>query len=1077
MWWCRGWLLNTLNYQIEKNLRESIYKNEAYRENRWNIIERQVLQWSASPLKYVFLLGVAWLSSMICMYFLLPEIRQLIPHWRQPWDELIKWQGTFLGGQLTIIGLIFPLVAGFVGVLLRSKSASRALWSIYSHHSGFMFTGLSGLTLSAIIVFGQLAHPWLGHSIEVVFSIGVSFWLLFNIASSGWFLYATFRFVETDNQNNMVLRYCMNETLITEIESRLSQLIPMMATETGLLPLNKEEGGAPQVCSLSFSHDNVNQYEISFKRRRYLKNIRFRLLSVYIWFWKQTSSPSAVGNKEPTLVLPLSDKTQADKKWVLARSNSSTFGRIDRFLIRSCYTFSKTPPIKTSNMRPVIHALVGNIEDALREDNIRQFELAMRDMEQWHTDIMAAAAFIIDDREWNNWLLLNDGSFFGNSLFDELLREYYQVSRAVVQYLPKSKQYFEILCALYLHICGYKNTQLARRVVKELISGHYHIWLALVDWHKNVDSDQQDSLLSQQYESALRIFVGSWEKWPHWLPLKNTEWQQSRQAVEPYIHHLECTARQIVSALRHKELAAAEWAADMLVHWYDNAYIGGEPHQYRWRKSLLVYPELGGDVTEALWAKILNGQEHNDADAIRISLSNAWFDMRLVVAAYIFMKPTDEISPGIKKIISSLVDETRLRPSGGIDYIHHRIDSGAKILEAYIRQRSYWKDGNNTYGSWLDGVVGAFGRIEAPEYVSGRIYSGWGAEDIRHLQSAYMAMAISKSNREWTLSDQMFEFLFSDCCELKHREVFVNDLNEWLKPSDDIIEKSKLFLGDAFRPEILEYYKNSISVLIERIKSKNEAEILHAPIDRARLIQFGKYASETAFTIGNGRIPLALFNDIKFVGHMDDVNKYSVNITGYGRSNVAEEIEPNRAVNEEDWLDNIITQSVPLNLFECLINSSNFIENKFDDDRNLIKRVVDDAKTLTKEGYTPILFIGPWNVHDLLDAALWKYGGKTDEIPFAVRKDDGYADSYICHLENIEVYRMPFDKIGYSILTTKECFDLVSFRQIGDGQYVEVEFEEDEKDRAKGSLKLSYWMQPKFKDTPAYKYISTSEEE
>lgn len=1077
MWWRRGWLLNTLNYQIEKNLRESIYQNEAFRENRWNVIERQVLKWSASPIKYVLLLGFACLLNMTWVFIWLQEIRQVVPHWTQPWGDLIKWQGTFLGGQLTIIGLIFPLVVGFVGVLLGSKSASRALWRIYESYSGFMFTGLSGLMLSAFIILGQFAHPWLGHSTEVVFSIGVSLWLLFNIVFSGWFLYATFCFVASDHRNNVILRYCINETLIAEIESRLSQLIPMMAIERGLLPKNQEAEAVPQVSTISFSHDNINQYEISFKRLKYLKNIRFRLLSAYVWFWKQTTPPPARGDKEPTLLLPISDKTQNYKKRVLARSNSSTFNWINRFLIRMCYVFSKTPPIKTSNMMPVIHALVGSIEDALREDNIREFELAVREMEHWHADIMGAAAFTNDDGEWDNWLLLSNGSFFGNSLLDELSHQYFQVGRSVLRYLPKSKRYFEILCYFYLRIYGYKNKQLARRVVKELISDHYHIWHALMNWHKNVDSTQQDSVLSQQYESALRIFVGSWEGWPRRLPLGNTEWSQSKHTVEPYIHHLECTARQIVSALRHKELAAAEWAADMLVHWYDNAFIGREPHQYRWRKMLLVHSELGIDFKEAIWARILNGHEPNAADAILISLSNAWLDMRLVTAAYIIMKPADEFSPHINKIISSLIDETRLRPSGGIYNVHHRIDSGAKILEAYIRQRSYWKYGNNTYSSWLDGVVDSFGRIEAPEHVSGRIYSGWGAEDIRHLQSAYMAIAISKSNREWTLSDQMLEFIFSDIFVIQHRETLLSDLNKWLEPSSDIFEKSKILSGDAYRLEMLENYKKSISKLIERINSQNKAEILHAPIDQARLIELGKYASETAFTTSAGRIPLALFNDIEFVDQLDDANKYTVSINDYQRSEVVEGIETSHAVNESEWFDDIITQSVSVNLFKCLIKYSDFVEDSFDDERNLIKRVVDDARTLTKEGYTPIFLIGPWNVYQLLDSALWKYGGKKDELPFAVRKDDGYGDSYLCHLENIEVYRMPFSKIGFTILTARECFDLVRIRQIGDGRYVKVEFEEDENELTKGSLKLSYWMQAKFINTPAYKYNSTSEEE
>lgn len=132
MLWRTGWLLNTLNYNIEKNLKESIYKNESYIENKWGLLERQVVKWATSPGWYAILIFVAFLLNIICLNIWLPDIRTHIIKWIQPWSDLNDWQPVILATQLTIIGLIFPLVLGFVGLLLQNKSANKALWAVYS---------------------------------------------------------------------------------------------------------------------------------------------------------------------------------------------------------------------------------------------------------------------------------------------------------------------------------------------------------------------------------------------------------------------------------------------------------------------------------------------------------------------------------------------------------------------------------------------------------------------------------------------------------------------------------------------------------------------------------------------------------------------------------------------------------------------------------------------------------------------------------------------------------------------------------------------------------------------------------
>jgi len=166
-----------------------------------------------------------------------------------------------------------------------------------------------------------------------------------------------------------------------------------------------------------------------------------------------------------------------------------------------------------------------------------------------------------------------------------------------------------------------------------------------------------------------------------------------------------------------------------------------------------------------------------------------------------------------------------------------------------------------------------------------------------------------------------------------------------------------------------------------------------------------------------------------------------------------------------------------LNLYRHLIQGTSFVESQFDDDKELITRVVDDTTSLISNSFTPILFIGPWDIYTLLDSARWGLADKGEEFPFTVRKDDGYPDNYLCHVNEIEVYQMPFNRIGFSILVGREGFKHVSVRRVDHDQFVDVSFIEDETDRSTGTLKLSYWLKSTFRKVPAFKYISKHEDE
>ncbi|EGR0637447.1 hypothetical protein E5T98_21515, partial [Vibrio vulnificus] len=109
-------LLNSLQHHVDKNIDETLYQNKAFLSSEWNLLEHNILRWSQRHRYYIFLLFV--LSSLLVANLLLwkeeltPFALEYFPHW----NKLIDWQGAFLAGQLTIIGVVYPLVIGLIGV-------------------------------------------------------------------------------------------------------------------------------------------------------------------------------------------------------------------------------------------------------------------------------------------------------------------------------------------------------------------------------------------------------------------------------------------------------------------------------------------------------------------------------------------------------------------------------------------------------------------------------------------------------------------------------------------------------------------------------------------------------------------------------------------------------------------------------------------------------------------------------------------------------------------------------------------------------------------------------------------------
>ncbi|MEL4247018.1 hypothetical protein [Shewanella xiamenensis] len=1064
-------VLKSLQYHVNDNIDETLYQNKAFLSSKWNFLEHNILRWSQRHSYYIFLtcaLAILLVTNLLLWKEeLTPFAIEYFPHWK----KLIDWQGGFLAGQLTIVGVVYPLVIGLIGVIFQNNSGKKTQFPIYQMYSGFMFAGLSGLFLSIFIVAGYFLSASMEQSTYLAICITTALWLTLNILLTSWFFTTTFLMLDETKRDRLVVRFTIHELCETDIKQRIHKLLLLNSVRNNILA-NPDEN-VLKVDTYKFSNDQYNEIIVPSTSPIHVSNVYFAIINAVIryqvkklkvvsWFncwsfgkWlvskKGFSRFRLDSNAKPELILQPIWTGENEKGLVVVRYTDFELGWLSKALIKNSFTTKKNEGGHDKSLTSMMLGLVGSANDSIREKNTVEFKYALENIVKWHIEIASALSFLNDNGEADNWLLLPTASFFSRSYLDEILTEYYQIAKAAVELIPENIEYFDEI--IYLHkriFSGREN--LVKHEGFSLIQGSYFTWSLLMEW-RSYNSSSPDMRVANKYEDVLFDFVGSWESWLDYIELRSKRLDNFTDSIPLYLAHLEFTAHTAVSALRYNNVEAAGWGVDMLNNWFDKLSVEDYGHgfeEYEWHSELVTHDMLLKSFDEPSWIAALNGNEFKLKPAFNIAIMNAAFDLRIITACYILLKPNLNDDDRIRQYIRALISSDSIHSTGSIGGRTKSVSNASDILGAYIRHRDYPNYGGSNYGSWLSKVLESFGRVNEKRRVSGRIYSGWGRNDPHSMNSAYVEIAVSFSNNQWQLEHKWFDIIFSDAFRHQDRKSLVRDLQEWIKLSDEIKE---LFL--ISREEFdsnLDNFKVSVKKIIERIEKQQNDIVKDAEIDEEILTKFGLICSE-AFT-GEGHnfeFPMNLFKSVSFNGTPVEDNLCKLNIQGYLKERIAKSIDTNRAINEEDWLRELTGENLKLNILRKLLRYKTSDSKLYFN----VEDNINDISELSRKVLNPVLFSGSSELKQLLRQAKYKQDlADKFDISFV----DGYGRNYICHIGNVIVYSIHFSDVNFSLLTTKDLFDSIEIGKLMKRQFVKVNYEPSEIENI-GELSINYWMQ------------------
>lgn len=1022
-----------LSHHINKELKETLFKNEAYLDNRSSFLEESIVSWSNSYKKYLLLLVILCLMVGVNAYLWMSYITA---YFQIKKDSSLL--GILLTGQITIIGLIYPLVISLVSILFQDKAGKKVIFSLYQKFSGFMFAGLSGLLLAIVLSFSLIFNESLSSRISLVLNSTLIFWFIFNLFLTIWFFVKTLSILDENKKNEFIFRFVTNEVCKSDLKQRIRKVYLEDLYQNGLLKATDVDVLGPSKNSMP------NQYD---KEIGYITGKDKELYDVSLWklnlaIWLQTKVLKHSINKRShesrnfKLYVSIPAFTDKDKKATLAKYSGFDINPLVAFLIKNSVKYEKKSNKTDISISSALEAFTSPLYNALSNNDEKDFIESLDRLAKYHIQLADVLSFENNSGESDNWLLLSEGAWSG-SYFTGFMRNYYILLKQTVDKIPSNTQYFYHSLRFYRKIF-FEQKDITQSETETVLRNTLYLWVALLKWKKL--SDKADVAVSDGFEDSINNFVSIWEEWKNFY-IKH-KYKDTTKTYLILFEHLKNTSEMVVESLRFENDQALGWSTDMLIHWKNRTLdVQTYNEEYLWH-SEVIDTELLLQENTNLWSKIRKGNNENLESAINIALKNAYIDTRFLIVCS--MLANSENILRVKPYIDALLEEKRIHPTGTHDIKVRSINQASQLLGIYIRHKKFHSGGIENHSGWQAKLIESFSRKFSQKMVSGRVYAGWYNVSI---DNEFVQLIISYSSSKWKLSRDWLDILRSDIYSFSNRE----DIIRSFKVLIDIAQKTsdyKLLSSKKTTVEAATYCTNfveSMEELINEIEQINNNHIISSKIDRTILSELAKLPSSN-FMADKTKFPLNMF---------DIIRKEQAGLISSSRRVLQEDFEKSYIMSDDrpeihnmvesygemisDHLRNVVLNKV--------VQTDVTEELCFETLEAMLSYILNYTKT-----YDNFLLCHP-SIYTLI---LSFYKNEHKRQKFQITKS--YSTKIFFKIGDCKVYNDSFGIINSCMLTTNKKFKALTIEDFEDSNIVKIHFDENGKDRTKGSLSFEYKM-------------------
>ncbi|MHC6137975.1 hypothetical protein [Enterobacter sp. IBGEEm25P6] len=846
-------ILDSISYQTDKFIRENIHVNQSYMALKWNGFEKILVLGSRHYVKAMLIL----ISFFAAIFFVMVSgksyIKPFIAEWFPEWYTLFDAQINLLGGQLTIIGIVYPMVVGLVSVIFQRKSARKIVHAAYQTYSGFMLAGLSGLCLSGFMLCGLLLRTFVGnYNYAIICGISI-IWMMLNIALSVWFFVQSLSVLDDEKRERMVLRYLTADILSAHVKSQLHNIFLNKPVESQIIKNDKFSNLTFE--DYSFEKDfSVISSESS--KQEVIKDIYVRPLKIILW---HINMYGHLKKKQIAIALfsKLDSRDEFDTLPLFKIKNIESDHVLVNLLTR-CFRSGIATKRHIATDR-IIKGLLGDTIDALASTDINAFDEAVEGFCRDIT-IFTDGFNFRQGQQTDNLLLLSDDIFLDRSFTDKLYTELYQLFRQAVIRIDVSERFYTKCMNIPGMLCS-KRESISFKEIQLALRYTFYSWDILVRWgHAN--TGRLDLTQRQSYEALLRDFVEIWEAWPDGLKYISRKTGGQQLYHDSLKEHLFMLPGIVTCAVLSGESGSVDWAVDLMNRWFHKARGSYKSHH----SGLLIWQEF--IVTQATLDGEIVFSPENTPFRRPVELSqlqdsfykNTLTDLRLLTAAFIISKPDAFQNPKCQFAVLTLLDGSLVENTGSFERLSEKLTRSSDIIDVFIRLLIWNKadrdEALNSPGKIIRKLSSAHGK----SLVSGRTYMGRRLGGIEDLIPQIAELSVLRCGDTNSVSPKMKAIVASNLLPYQFLQKIVSNLAS-LHNAINKLTCAAFVADDAFT-EKQQKVSDLIQEYLDLFTNHIQQEIIHSPVSSTILDSFGSIISEIFTKNLSKKILFSLFGNI-----------------------------------------------------------------------------------------------------------------------------------------------------------------------------------------------------------------------
>ncbi|EFC3436640.1 hypothetical protein CTR46_005026 [Escherichia coli] len=802
-------LFKSVNSLVDRELRHNLRMNSEYRKYRWNVFERLLAWCSTYYGRAMLILWVGAIMIVLAGLYLRPVLAPFGRQYFKGIEKLPDGLSDLLGGQLTIIGIVFPLVVGLISVLFQKKSTREHIQSAYQLYSGYMFAGLSGLSLAAFILVSELLSARGDKYLDICLVVVAIIWMIMNIGLSIWFFIQSLNVLDDRRRDRIILKYFISKVVAQHIRTAMVKnwlaLPGRYINQMGRLNVSVDVYDSPE-------KEKSDLLKLKLKMDECVRDI----YTLPLLFLLRRLKPVGTG---PARIRVLPGWGIHNSEVVILATTGIRYNAIWEKLFKLC--FIRGSKWEKTNFLNFTRGFYGEIYDALDERNLGAFEEAADRLVS--TFITLKRCFQYGDKNYIDDVSI---SFFPQSLSQSFHNDFYRLAEEVVKTLDTTSTYFRKIIHLPQSFYRYRGEDRTGEL-QQALQSQCDIWQILIDW--NVGNKALSVNQKQRYVAMLQHFIGEWESWHMWLRLTFKNNVDTAGYTEALVSHLFRSMEMLITAITSDDIDATDLSTDMFMLWLNQGQFHNHYHEeYLWHSLFLTPDFLLHSVSDNCQSCILRGASYNEKAALSLTMRNVMTDLRLFLSAYMVRYLGQQKNVNLLTVIKRLLSPSLVAPTGAYNTLPSAIVGQTDIIDVILRLTFCHADEHSNWFSRLSHMVERLTRNNKGPVISGRIYMS-SVDDLNTLYPAFADIAVMLSVSEQRISQKVVTAIGEGIFSFSVKKNIVYTLKSLTKSTTEVAENF-LKTSEEYATRVV-FFNRTLDMYISAFEESIKSDIIKAEAD------------------------------------------------------------------------------------------------------------------------------------------------------------------------------------------------------------------------------------------------------